>query len=167
MVAPEGESSLGRWIGAATAVNELRAKKSAPSVDEAFRILAQVAQERLTQWSIVYDQMNGVVHFTTRGHQDRRSVNLRELDLRCATGARTLDLEAKLSGDVGDSLEPYDSQKNLELIKTSVANTEFLASTSETAVTRSAQYPDQLQCSATAKGEKKTYEPWQVPPVPD
>jgi choloylglycine hydrolase len=165
--APEGQGSLDRWVSAALAVNQIRMKASSASVDVAFRLLGEVAQEDLTQWSIVYDQMNGVVHFHTRGSEKRRSVDLRELDLRCLAGAQTLDLEAELSGEVGGSLAPYDAERNLELIKNSVARTEFLASTSESWMARSARYPDQLQCSPAARGQKKIYEDWQVPPVPE
>jgi hypothetical protein len=65
-----------------------------------------------TQWSIAYDIARREIRFTTVDHAPVRSLAFTNLDFDCAAAQLMLDVNAELSGPIGSSLRPYDSEQN-------------------------------------------------------
>ena len=149
-VKPEGSGSLARYARAASGANAARFAGGDEPVDETFAILADVAQPKSTQWSIVYELQEGRVNFRTAGNQQTRTVDLSELDLDCTADALVLDLAADLSGDVTSKLTTYDADANREIIRASFTADSVAAPSDETIMLMAA-YPDQLLCTFAAR----------------
>ena len=139
-------SSLDRFAVAAQAVAKGPAPGVAP-VTAAFDLLARVAQGEYTQWSIVYDIAAMRVHFRTRAQRDIRWIDLAQLDFRCATPVRVIDLNAPLAGDVTAKLTDYSRDANRALIGASYAKTEFLRGVPAESLDELARFPDGMRCA--------------------
>jgi penicillin V acylase-like amidase (Ntn superfamily) len=100
-----------------------------------------------TQWSIVYEIDRGRVHFCTRGNRKTRTLTLTDLDFSCASPVQALDLKND-AGDVRASLRPYSRDLNLRLIRSSYAQTEFLAKVPSAELERIAARPESSTCQA-------------------
>lgn len=148
-VKPEGTGSLARYARAANGANAARFADGDQPIEETFAILADIAQSKSTQWSIVYELENGRVNFRTAGNQKIRTVDLSKLDLDCTADPLVLDLAADLSGDVTAELTPYNADANLETIRAGFKAGSVTAPADET-ITLMAAYPDQLLCTFAA-----------------
>ena len=67
----------------------------------------------VTQWSIVFDSGNQTLYFRTRINPDVRSIDLSEIDFSCEAPIKMIDIDADLSGDITESLEPYSTDGHL------------------------------------------------------
>lgn len=114
---PGGDSSHARFARAAEAVSRFDASGPA-AVDRAFQILGDVAQ-RSTRWSIVYDQTGRTVRFRTDGHAPIRLLAFPELNFDCGAGARAVDVNAKLEGNIASAMEPFTDARNRALVEAS------------------------------------------------
>jgi penicillin V acylase-like amidase (Ntn superfamily) len=101
----QGES-ISRFIKAVKMTQDSRAETTDELVAFAFHTLAAVSSDR-TQWRIVYDNKNMMVHFRTRSNPKIRRVNVSEFDHSKATPVKILDVNANLSGDVTDKFSAY------------------------------------------------------------
>jgi penicillin V acylase-like amidase (Ntn superfamily) len=121
-----------------------RATKGAATVDEAFALLDQVAQQH-TQWSIVYELGAKRITWRTAANRERRSVDLAKLDFNCTTPVRVLDVDVG-NGEVAGRFREYSPAENLALVRRSVKETPFLRDMDETAIEKAAAWPDQSAC---------------------
>jgi choloylglycine hydrolase len=151
-VKPEGAGSLPRFARAANGTHIARSNPDADPVAESFAILADVAQPKTTQWSIVYDLSAKRVHFSSSSHAPRRTVDLTELDLDCTAETLTVDLAAELSGDITTKLVPYTTEANRTLIEAGFS-TDALARPPDEAISAMAAYPERLLCTFEPDGE--------------
>jgi choloylglycine hydrolase len=151
-ISPEGPGSLPRFARAARGLHEKRARPGENPVDDAFTILADVAQPTSTQWSIVYQLAGGVVHYTSSTNPERRTLDLNALDLDCTADPLVIDLATPGAGDVTSKLAPYSTENNLELIRTGFSADSLTAPPDEFIQTM-ATYPDGLLCTFEAPAQ--------------
>jgi len=140
-------SSLSRFAHAARRTREFSGKDGDP-VPYVFATLAQVAQREHTQWSIVYEIDQARVHFRTQRNGQIKTLSLQGLDFSCATPVLLLDLHQNQPGDAGPQLRPYSRAVNLALLRSSFAQTDFLARTPAAEIERDAALPDAGTCRA-------------------
>lgn len=91
-------------------------KGGSDAVDYAFEVLDSVRQGDYTKFQLAFDVNRRVIYFTSPGNPERRSLSLEAFDYSASTKSRILDMNTKLSGDVGSSFVDYSSAKNEELI---------------------------------------------------
>jgi penicillin V acylase-like amidase (Ntn superfamily) len=139
---PGGADSLPRFARAADRVRRFR---GGDPVAYAFATLDDVHSPN-TQWSIVYELDRGAVHFRTLANPRVRTIALAKLDFSCGVPARIFDMAAGAGGDITASLVPYSREANLRLIRSSFAQTRFLAKTPAAEMERLAAQPESLTC---------------------
>jgi len=143
---PTSGRSLDRFVRAAAAVSEFDPNAGDNAVDFAFGVLASVGQGEFTQWSIVYDMDGLRVSFRTNGNPGTRSIDLKSLDFACDSPVLVLDIDADLTGDVTELLEPYTFEANRALVGRAFAKTRFLAETPQSALEYLSRYPGTMPC---------------------
>jgi penicillin V acylase-like amidase (Ntn superfamily) len=143
---PRSRRSLDRFVRAAAAVSEFDPGAGDNAVDFAFGVLAAVGQGESTQWSIVYDMDGLRVSFRTNGNPGTRSIDLKRLDFACDSPVLVLDINADLTGDVTELLEPYTLEANRALVGRAFAKTRFLAETPESSLDYLSRYPGTTTC---------------------
>jgi choloylglycine hydrolase len=148
-VAPgDQDASLERFVRAATRLNTIRRDDPAVPLERAFAMLAEVGTADDNQWRIVYDLRAKAIDFTLRGKPERVRLLLTALDFQCGEGAvKSLDLSGPLPADAGSALTPYRPEDNLELVRSSIARTEFLQPFPEERLLGMAAYPTGLSCA--------------------
>jgi penicillin V acylase-like amidase (Ntn superfamily) len=142
--------SLDRFVRAARKTSEFdkRERSETESVNYGFEILSNVAQERATQWSIVYDQKRGKIHWRTLQSPQVKTINTKAFDYSCATAVRLFDMNANQSGDVTAKFADYTRKANRDLIERAFAGTDFLRDVPAPVKDSLASYPEQFGCSA-------------------
>ncbi|HEU4477317.1 MAG TPA: linear amide C-N hydrolase [Pyrinomonadaceae bacterium] len=144
------KGSLDRFVRAAQKTSEFdkRERSEAESVKFAFEILSNVAQERSTQWSIVYDQKRGKIHWRTLQSPQVKTIDTKAFDYSCGTAVRLFDMNANQSGDVTTKFANYTREANRDLIERAFAGTDFLRDIPAPVKDVLALYPEQFGCSA-------------------
>ena len=150
-----GNGSLERFARAANQTGEFnkQARTEAEAVNYAFQILSSVAQPGYTQWSIVYDQKRGKIHFRTLQSPQTRSIDTKSFDYSCGSQVKIVDMNLKASGDITARFADYTRAANRELIEQSFNGTDFLNKIPAPIRDSLASYPEQFGCSA---GQSKT-----------
>jgi len=105
--------SLDRFALAARMLGSYDPDTSSAPIAYAFDILARVGNRRRTQWSIVYDLQGLCVYFRTQSNERVRCLDLTALDFSCRTPFQMLDVNADLSGNVANDLQPYSHEAAL------------------------------------------------------
>jgi len=148
-IAPgDQDESLERFVKTANRLNTIRVGDPEVPLERAFAMLAEVGTSDQNQWRIAYDLRAKAVHFTVRGKAERGKLSLTALDFTCREGAvRTLDLSGAVAGDAAAALKPYRPEDNLELVRSTIARTEFLQPFPEDRLLSLASYPNGLQCA--------------------
>ena len=148
-VAPSDQNeSLDRFVRTANRLNTIRVDDPGAPLERAFAMLAEVGTGDQNQWRIVYDLRAKVIHFTVRGKPERARLQLTALDFQCGEGAvKSLDLAGPAPTDAAAALKPYRAEDNLELLRSSVARTEFLQPFAEERLLGMASYPTGLHCA--------------------
>ncbi len=166
-VAPaEGEASLTRFVRVASQRNQLMLATPDHAVEQAFRVLGNVAIDAQNQWRIVYDLRSNTVHFRTRENSQVRLLDLDDVDLHCFDGGvRALDLSGPGSGDVAAKLVPYTTADNTGLVRTSISQTGFLKDMSDEQILQLGKYSDSLTCTVGARRPTPTPRPGESSPV--
>jgi hypothetical protein len=108
--------SLDRFVRAARMMSNYDPETSSSAIAYASDILAQVGSRKHTQWSIVYDLKGLRVYFRTQSNLKVRCLDVVALDFSCATPVQMLDVNADLSGNVVDDLQPYSHEAALTLL---------------------------------------------------
>ena len=142
---PVGSGSNERFARAALGLDKLTAVPIADPVPALFDLLDDVAQTS-TRWSIVYDQTNRVVHFRTDVHRPLRHLAMDALDFSCASGARLLDIDTRITGDVSPKLKPYTTAANLAFISRTYAASSVTGGTPASEIAAIAAHPDGARC---------------------
>ena len=143
--APDGPGSKERFARASLKLEALKQSGSEKPVDALFDVLASVAQQH-TRWSIVYDQTKRVIHFRTDVHRPVRHVSMDAFTFNCAEGARLLDIDTRIEGDVSKKFKPYSTATNLAFITRTYAGSSVTRNTPATAVAKIAAHPDTAKC---------------------
>ena len=93
---------------------------SVAPVDYAFQILGNVSQQGYTKWSIVYDIVNKRISFRTAGFPEIKFMSFESLDFGCNTGAKVLEMNQHIKGDVASHFIPYNESFNRKVVEKSV-----------------------------------------------
>lgn len=144
-----GRGSLDRFVRAAHKTSEFhkQAKSETEAVAYAFDILSNVAQERSTQWSIVYDQKRAKIHFRTLRAPQIKTIDAKAFDYSCGSKVKLFDMNAKGSGDVTASFVDYTRSANRDLIERAFNGTDFLKYLPDPFKDLLASYPEEFACS--------------------
>lgn len=147
------ESSLDRFTRAAQKTKEFekQPKTEQEAVTYAFDILANVAQKNATQWSIVYDQRRGKIHFRSMQSPQIKSVDTKSFDYSCGSAVKIFDVNAKTSGDVTAKFIDYTREANRDLIERSFSGTPFLKAVPTTVKDFFASYAENFACDVKSK----------------
>ncbi|MBS1793106.1 MAG: linear amide C-N hydrolase [Acidobacteria bacterium] len=142
------ESSLDRFTRAAQKTREFAAKPKteAEEIAYAFGVLADVAQKKSTQWSIVYDQKRAKIHFRSMSNPAIRTVDAKAFDYACGTPVRIFDVNAGEKGDVTAKFADYTPAANRDLIERSFNGTPFLKMMPASMRDRMAEFADGFAC---------------------
>ena len=111
----------------------------AATVDGAFQLLDEVAQPH-TQWSIVYDIPNRVIHWRTAKNRTIRKIKFSSFDFSCATPVQVADVD-------GGPFTAYTLERNAALVRRSIRGTSFTKNTPDAAIEESARWPEQSTCA--------------------
>jgi penicillin V acylase-like amidase (Ntn superfamily) len=142
---PAGPGSKERFARAGLRVSALAGRRGADLVPTLFGILDDVSQPT-TRWSIVYDQAQRVIHFRTDVHRPLRYVKMDGIDFRCTSGARLLDIDTRLQGDVTTKFKRYTTAANLAFITRTYAASSVTRDTPASTVTTIANHPARSTC---------------------
>ena len=135
--------SLARFAEAARQVEAHAAQptaSAAEAVARAFATLDAVKQPSYTRWQIVYDLQAMRVHWRSDENAAVRTLDVGALDYACGP-ARLLPLHGG-AGAMDGALQPYSTEANFALIRTSVRATSFLKGTAESALVDLARWPE-------------------------
>lgn len=143
----DGPDSLARFGRAATLLKALEQKHSADPVNDAFGILANVAQGNSTRWSIVYDLKKLTVYFRTSASQSIKRIDLQKLDFDCQTNVLSMNIDSPKSGDANSRLLPYTEDLDRNLIRKSYKQTSFLSDTPDQEIEEIVHHPDSFTCA--------------------
>ena len=142
---PNGSGSKERFARAAVTLDSLRASGTGKPVDALFDVLDSVAQPS-TRWSIVYDQSKRIIHFRTDVHRLPRYVVMDAVAFGCANGAKLLDIDTRVEGDVTGKFKPYSTAANLAFITRTYAGSSVTRRTPVTEIAAVAAQPDKAPC---------------------
>ena len=145
-----GNGSLQRFARAANKTGEFdkQARSETDAVNYAFEILGNVAQPGYTQWSIVYDQKRGKIHFRTLQSPQVRSIDARSFNYSCGSQVKIVDMNLKAGGDITARFADYTRAANRDLIEHSFNGTDFLKNIPAPRRDLLASYPEQFVCSS-------------------
>ncbi len=149
-----GVGSLERFARAAEKTKEFDKqdpKSEKEAVDYAFGILSNVAQPGATQWSIVYDQKRGKIHFRSLQSPQIKSIDTRVFDYSCGSPVKIFDVNAKDGGDVSALFKDYTRAANRDLIERAFNGTDFLKNIPAGVKDLLASYPESFGCAAGVK----------------
>lgn len=151
------ESSLDRFTRAAERSKTFadKPKSEAESVKYAFDILENVAQKGYTQWSIVYDQQRGKIHFRSLKSPKVKTVDTKSFDYACGSSVKTFDVNSNESGDVTAKFADYKREANRDLLERSFNGTPFLKNVPAIAKDVLANYPENFACSVKKENNLK------------
>ena len=115
-----GTESSQRFVMGASMVKDYQTNKSTPVVPYAFSILDSVRQDD-TQWSIVYDLKDMMVHFKTRNVPQPWNIELGEFDFDCHVPSLVFDImtpkaDANRERFLSDLFVPYETELNRTLL---------------------------------------------------
>lgn len=142
--------SLDRFVRAARKTTEFdkQPRSETEAVNYAFEILSNVAQERSTQWSIVYDQKRAKIHFRTLKTPQIKTIDTKAFDYSCGSNVKIYDMNANETGNVTAGFTDYTRRANRDLIERSFAGTDFLKQIPAPIKDLLASYPEQFVCSS-------------------
>ena len=116
-----------------------------PPLDYAFEVL-KAASQKLTQWSIVYDQNNLKIYYFTKNNPKLRSIDLKKLDMACGQPVLMLDVDAGGKGDITSEFKPYTLAANHDLIVRTFGNTPMFKNIPQQVLKRLAAFPEKCKC---------------------
>jgi len=106
------DNSFERFCRAARRLDAFEPTTTEAAVAYAFDTLRRIYPARIqsmTRWSLVFDTANLRAYFRTQRNSEIRWVDLARFDLRCASPALVLDVNAPLSGDVAGAFTTFDA----------------------------------------------------------
>jgi penicillin V acylase-like amidase (Ntn superfamily) len=153
----KSESSFDRFTRAAEKSGEFteKPKTETEAVKYAFDILENVKQKHSTQWSIVYDQRRGKIHFRSMQSPTVKTINANAFDYDCGSTVKMFDINSKTEGDISGKFSDYTREANRDLIEHSFTGTPFLKSVPAIAKDMLAAYPENFVCSVKSKSDEQ------------
>lgn len=153
----KSESSFDRFARAAEKSKKFddKPKTEAEAVKYAFDILENVKQKGYTQWSIVYDQKRGKIHFRSLQSPTEKIIDINGFDYACGSPIKLFDVNSKTEGDISQKFSDYTHEANRALIERSFTGTPFLKSVPPMAKDFLATYPENFACSDKSKTEEQ------------
>lgn len=153
----KSESSFDRFTRAADKSKTFadKSKSEEEAVKYAFDILKNVEQKGYTQWSIVYDQQRGKIHFRSLKSQSIKTVDTKTFDYACGSSVKTFDVNSNESGDVTARFADYKREANRDLLERSFNGTPFLKNVPAIAKDVLANYPENFACSVKKQNDTK------------
>lgn len=152
------ESSLDRFARASlgTKVFEynINLRKEDEIIKYAFDILANVAQKKSTQWSIVYDQKRAKIYFRTMQSAAIKSIDTKSFDYSCGSAVKIFDVNSKESGDISAKFADYTRKANRDLIEAAFNGTPFLKSVPVSSRDEMAEFPESFTCEGVQANVK-------------
>jgi penicillin V acylase-like amidase (Ntn superfamily) len=109
-------SSLNRFLRLAGGLASFNEGNAAGSIDDAFALLASVANPTGTRWSFVCDTGNRVFYLKSYMNPKVRFVDLKKIDFSCGRPAPMLDAHADLAGDITASFRDYSHAEVLSFM---------------------------------------------------
>ncbi len=151
-VSPEkakSESSFDRFTRAAEKSKSFseKPKTETEAVTYAFEILDNVKQKGYTQWSIIYDQQRGKIHFRSQQSATVKTIDTKSFDYACGSNVKIFDVNSKESGDVTAKFADYKREANRDLLERSFGGTPFLKNVPAVAKDVLASYPENFGCA--------------------
>ncbi|MEE4272218.1 MAG: linear amide C-N hydrolase [Thermoanaerobaculales bacterium] len=142
-VEPKGTGSLARFARAANGSHRARTTPGGNRINDAFAVLADVAQPDSTQWSIVYDLRGRTVHYRTAANPKTRTFTMRGVDLECSGHTVVADLLA--DGEGPAVMKPFSGEANRAVIEAAFA-AEALKAPAPEVIDAMATYSDHVRC---------------------
>ena len=139
-------NSLDRFARAAHMLSSYGKSKDKEIVGYAFSILESVDNEERTQWSIVYDVTDRIVHFKTKDSPRLKKFAFTDFDFDCRTQSKVIDMHTYKTGDLRGNFIAYSTEINRKLISRSFKGTEFLQNTPDAVLDQRAKYPESIIC---------------------
>jgi penicillin V acylase-like amidase (Ntn superfamily) len=134
-------SSLDRFSIASRMIEEYKRGENSNLIDYSFEILEKVAQPN-TQWKVVYDLKNTVIHFQTKDNQRAAVVRLDKFSFDCSKPVLVMNINESGNGE----FVPYNGKINLELIQSAYKKTDFLSDTPLQQLIQTAEHPEKFVC---------------------
>ena len=143
--------SLDRFVRAAQKTEGFgkQPKAEQEAVNYAFDVLSNVTQKGYTQWSIVYDQRRGKIHFRTLQSPQIKTIDTKAFDYSCGMAVKMFDMNSKESGDVTAKFTDYTRKANRALIERSFNGTKFLKDIPPAIKNFLAAYPEGFSCGSS------------------
>lgn len=143
---PTDPSSLSRFVRATLLAEKYDPQGPRSAVDSGFDILDSVRTPD-SVFNIVYESVNGRVHFRTQAFDRIKTAKISDFDLDCSkTQEKTqiLDMNQNLDGDVSANFTVYTEAENRRMIDLAFKDVEkdLPAGVKETVIT----YPGKLKC---------------------
>jgi choloylglycine hydrolase len=139
-------NSLDRFARTAHMLSSYEKSESEEIVDYAFSILDSVDNPEWTQWSIVYDVTNRIIHYKTKDAPRLKNFAFDDFDFKCQTQSKVFDMQVDEAGDIGKNFKSYSTELNRKLIGNSFKGTEFLENTPDLVMDQRAEYPESHIC---------------------
>ena len=140
-------SSLKRFAIASRMIDQFEQEPVQDPVAYAFKILEEVGQPS-TQWTIVYDLKNSVIHFRTKQNSELKTIQFKNVSFDCGTQVMIADMNREHF-----QFSPYSRSSNFALIQSSYKKTDFLAGTPLNILQNTAEHPETFRCESNSKGK--------------
>jgi hypothetical protein len=154
---PWGRASLDRFEVAAGRVQEFQSSPREDPVDYAFDTLRSVSQGGATptQWTLVYELTpeRTLVHFRTRRSPEVKTIDFAGLDFSCSGSAQWVDIHHPQGGDVTASFQPYSYERNLELVRTTFRQIDFLKDLPDSVLQQVAALSHSSRCTGSTASQ--------------
>lgn len=143
---PIGSESLARFTRAVSMIKQYKKDQSESLLGYAFDILSNVSQGFPTKWGVVYDVLDLRIYFQTRGKPEPRYFDLQSFDFSCDSPVKTLNVHAKVNGNVIRHFKNYTFQDNYDLIKKAFQKSTVFGHLPEQVLKQIALYPENNHC---------------------
>jgi len=144
-----GPESIDRFVRTATLLQDFVWPVQGILSDHAFSVLRSVEQPD-TQWNIVYNISRRVVFFKTRSHRRLKMIRLEAFDFSCAAPVLMLPVDTEAGWVVNGSFEPYEPQRNRDLLETVLKKLEGIGAGAEPlpadVIRKMSDYPGTCSC---------------------
>lgn len=141
------DNSLQRFTKACSMVNQFqKTDVNKPVVDFAFEVLENVAQKEFTKWSIVYDLKNKKIYFKTASYPDTKSLSFSSFDFTCASGAKVIDMNQAMKGEIDKNFEPFSEKLNRTVMYRAADESKSQIQISEEARESNIAYANGITC---------------------
>lgn len=136
-------NSSGRFVKAASLIRDYNSTED--RIDYSFSILDSVAQGPHTQWSIVYDISDMVIHYRSQINPVRQTIDLKNIDFSCNDQSLFVPMSEMISQGPGFRNLTYED--NVNMFRTLKNGVDFLKdAVPEGAVEGFGRYFESITC---------------------